>query len=111
MVSMTEVASTTRPLGGPTGRLVTAHRGELCAVFERHGVTNPKIFGSVARGEDRPGSDVDILVDFPPGTGLFAIAQMQAELEDLLGVSVDLVPTAGLKPVVRADVEPDLIAL
>ncbi|MCL2422536.1 MAG: nucleotidyltransferase family protein [Micrococcales bacterium] len=108
---MTDVDAGVRPLTGPTGRLVTAHRTELREVLRRHSVTNPMLFGSVARGDDHPGSDVDILVDFPPGTGLFSIAQMQAELEEVVGVDVDLVPAAGLKPVVRARVEPDLIAL
>jgi len=107
MVDMTDVASRT----GPVGRLVAAHRSELREVLSRHGVTNPRVFGSVARGDDRPDSDVDILVDLPPGTGLFAIARMQAELEGILGVDVDLVPAAGLKPLVRATVESDMVAL
>lgn len=99
------------PLSGPTGRLVTAHRGELRDVLHRHGITNARVFGSVARGDDHETSDVDLLVEFAPGTGLFTIARIQAELEEILGVSVDLVPEAGLKATVRGRVEHDLIAL
>lgn len=65
---MTEIATPTRrPLSGPTGRRVAAHRGELREVLHRHGVTNPEIFGSTARGDAHEDSDVDLLVDFAPG--------------------------------------------
>ncbi|MFT3877652.1 MAG: nucleotidyltransferase family protein [Propioniciclava sp.] len=74
-------------------------------------MTNARVFGSVARGEEGPSSDLDLLVDFPPRTGLLAMARMQAELESLLGVEVDLVPDAGLKPAIRATVEQDLVPL
>lgn len=109
---MTEVAAPShQPLAGPTGRVVIAHRRELRAVLRRHGVTNPRIFGSVARGDDHVGSDLDLLVDFPPGVGLIKFGTIQAELEAILGVEVDLVPGSGLKRAVRDRVEPDLIVL
>lgn len=110
--SMTETAAPARkPLSGPAGQRVAAHRGELREVLHRHGVTNPEVFGSAARGDDREGSDVDILVDFPPGTSIIDIIGIQHELEDLLGVHVDLVPRNGLKERVRARAAKDLIAL
>jgi len=110
--AMTDTAThAVEPLGGPTGRLVTAHRSELREVLHRHGVTNARLFGSVVRGDDHEGSDVDLLVRFAPGTGLFAIAGIQRELEEILGVEVDLVPDSGLKDKVRQRVERDLIAL
>ncbi|MGL4744288.1 MAG: nucleotidyltransferase family protein [Dermatophilaceae bacterium] len=105
------VAPVVELLSGPTGRLVSAHRVQLREVLRRHGIRSAGVFGSVARGEDHEGSDVDLLVDFPPGIGLFAIAGIQAELEDILGVEVDLVSQSSLKDSVRARVEPDLIAL
>jgi len=109
---MTEVAAPTRrPLSGPTSRLVAAHRRELNDVLRRHGVTNARIFGSVARGDDHEGSDLDLLVDFAPGTSLVDIIGIQDELESVLGAGVDLVPDKGLKERVRASAEPDLIAL
>jgi predicted nucleotidyltransferase len=109
--SMTELAPALRPLAGPTGRLVAAYRRELKDVLRRHGVTNARIFGSVARGDDHEGSDLDLLVDFPPGTSLVDIIGIQDELESVLGAAVDLVPDKGLKERVRASAEPDLIAL
>jgi predicted nucleotidyltransferase len=89
---------------------LAAHRGELREVLRRHGVTNPEV-GSAARGDDREGSDVDMLVDFPPGTSIINIIGIQHELEDILGVHVDLVPHNGLKERVRARVAKDLVAL
>lgn len=109
---MTKVAtSARRPLSGPTGRLVSTHRSEMRDSLRRHGVTNARIFGSVARGDDHEGSDLDLLVDFAPDTSLLDIIGIQMELEELLGISVDLVPSTGLKERVRASAEPDLIAL
>jgi predicted nucleotidyltransferase len=99
------------PFSGPTGRLVAAHRNELLDVLRRHGVTHARVFGSVARGDDHEGSDLDLLVDFAPGTSLVDVAGIQLELEDLLGVSVDLVPAKGLKERARASAERDLIRL
>lgn len=99
------------PLRGPVGRRVSAHRSELLAVLDRHGVRNARVFGSVARGEDRGDSDVDLLVVLPENTGLLTIARIEAELEAILGTTVDLVSAGGLKPAVRSRIEPDLVAL
>jgi predicted nucleotidyltransferase len=76
-----------------------------------HGVSNLRVFGSVARGEDRPDSDVDLLADLPPGLSLFGLSRLEADLEGILGTRVDLIPAADLKPGVRERVESDLIAL
>jgi predicted nucleotidyltransferase len=65
----------------------------------------------VARGEDRPDSDVDLLVDLPPDIGLLGLGRVQAELEAILGTKVDLVPASDLKPAVLARAERDLVAL
>jgi predicted nucleotidyltransferase len=69
------------------------------------------VFGSVARGEDRPDSDVDLLADLPAGLSLFGLGRAEADLEAILGTRVDLIPAADLKPAVRARVEGDLVAL
>lgn len=109
---MTQSAAPVRkPLGGPTGRRVAARRDELLEVLRRHGVTNPEIFGSAARGDDHEGSDVDLLVDFAPGTSIIDIIGIQQELEALLDVPVDLIPRSGLKPRVRARAEKDFLPL
>lgn len=100
-----------KPLSGPTGRRVAAHRGELLDVLRRHGVTNPEIFGSAARGDDREDSDVDLLVDFAPGTDIIDVIGIKRELEDVLGVPVDLVPRNGLKERLRSRAAKDLLPL
>ncbi|MBD8869892.1 nucleotidyltransferase family protein [Nocardioides donggukensis] len=109
---MSETAAPARkPLSGPTGQRVAARRGELLEVLRRHGVTNPEIFGSAARGDDREDSDVDLLVDFPAGTDIIDMIGIKRELEDVLGVPVDLVPRNGLKERVRARAAKDLLPL
>lgn len=62
---------------------------------------NPGVFGSVARGEDKDGSDIDILVDALPGSTLFTLGGLQTELETLLKVKVDLVTSGGLRETMR----------
>lgn len=92
-------------------RAVDDHRDELVAALASLGGTNPRLFGSVARGDDTDHSDIDLLVDLAPGSGLLALMRMQAEAERLLGVAVDIVPTDGMKPDVRASSARDAIPL
>jgi len=77
---------------------VRRRRDEIIEVLAAHGLTNVGVFGSVARGEETSTSDIDLLVDIAPGTGLFPLLRAQGHLESLLGRDVDLVPRAGLKP-------------
>ena len=60
------------------------------ALTMRHGAANPRVFGSVACGQEREGSDIDILVDAMPGATLFDLGALQVALEELLGSPVDL---------------------
>ena len=98
-------------LSGPVGRRLRARRREVTAAAAAHGVTNLRVFGSVARGEDRSDSDVDLLADLPPGMGLFGLGRVQADLEAILGTRVDLVPAPDLKPDIRPRAERELVAL
>lgn len=98
-------------LTGPIGRRLRRRRTELVRIAAEHGVHVLGVFGSVARGEDRPDSDVDLLVEFPEGMGMLGFGRVREELEDLLGCSVDLIGEADLKPGVRPLVESDLIRL
>ncbi len=98
-------------LSGPVGRQVRRKRRALVVAAAAHDVTNLRVFGSVARGEDRPGSDVDLLVDLPPHMGLLGLGRVQADLEAILGAKVDLAPASDLKPAVRARADRDLVAL
>jgi predicted nucleotidyltransferase len=96
---------------GPIGRRLRRRRGAVLALAAKHGMSNLQVFGSVARGQDGPDSDLDLMVRPPEGAGLFAIARFAEELEELLRVRVDVVPQGTLKARVRSRVEPDLVAL
>jgi predicted nucleotidyltransferase len=66
------------------------NREAIRAAVERRRMANPRVFGSVLRGEDREDSDLDILVDAPPGTSLLALCGLENDLEALLGVRVEV---------------------
>lgn len=67
----------------------------------RFPTTNPRVFGSVLHGNDEEGSDLDLLVDPLPGATLLDLGGLQVELEELLGVSVDLLTPGDLPPKIR----------
>jgi hypothetical protein len=98
-------------LSGPVGRRLRSRRRQVIAAAAAHGVSNLRVFGSVARGEDRPDSDVDLLADLPPGMGVFGLGRVQADLEAILQARVDLVPAQDLKPDIRPRAERELVAL
>jgi hypothetical protein len=83
----------------------------LVAAAEKYGATNVRVFGSVARGEDTPDSDIDILVDLSPRSSLITLGRLEREIRDVLGVPVDVVPAEGLRPAVRAEAEKEAILL
>ena len=70
----------------------------------RFHVRNPRVFGSVLHGTDKDGGDLDLLVDPQPGTTLFDLGGLQVELEDMLGVPVDVVTPGDLPARIRAQV-------
>jgi hypothetical protein len=81
----------------PIERLFEHHRDDIRQIAARHHGRAIYIFGSVARGDARPGSDLDFLVDFEPGSSLFDLMRITDELEELLGCRVDVVSRGGLK--------------
>lgn len=91
-------------------RLFEAGRKEVLRLARKHGATNVRVFGSVARGEAAAGSDVDLLVEMRPGRTLLDQAALMLDLEALLGCEVDVVTERGLRGRVRdralADAEP-----
>ena len=74
------------------------------AAAARFRTANPRVFGSVVHGNDADGSDIDLLVDPLPGTTLFDLGGLQVELEELLGVPVDLLTPGDLPVKFRAQV-------
>jgi uncharacterized protein len=101
----------TEALSGRLGRLVRRHRDEIMRAAAAHGARNVRIFGSVARGDEHPGSDVDVLVDLEPARGLFTLMRLERDLRELLGVDVDVIPADSLKEDVRAAAEREVVAL
>ena len=79
-------------------------RSAIREAANRFRVVNPRVFGSVLRGNDEDGSDLDLLVDALPGATLFDLGGLQVELESLLGIHVDLLTPADLPPKFRAKV-------
>ena len=90
---------------------VESNRLQLRRSLRKLGARNVRLFGSVARGDDGPNSDIDLLVDIAPDVGLFALGRMRSEAERILGVSVDIVPANSLKPDVADRVLAEAIAL
>lgn len=80
------------------------NRQAIREATQRFNAANPRVFGSVARGEDGPDSDLDILVDALPQTTLFDLGGLLEELKLLLGVRVDLVTSGGLSARMRTRV-------
>lgn len=79
-------------------------RSAVREAVSRFRTGNPRVFGSVVHGTDQDGSDLDILVDALPGATLFDLGGLQVELEDLLGVHVDLLTPGDLPPTFRDQV-------
>jgi predicted nucleotidyltransferase/DNA-binding XRE family transcriptional regulator len=100
-----------KQLQGPLGARVRQHRQEMKRIAGRHGLTNLRVFGSVARGEEAAGSDIDLLVDIEPGVGLLGLARCQHELQSLLHGAVDLVPARDLKARVARAVYADAVPI
>ena len=83
------------------GRAVAAKRGEILRIAREAGFTNIRIFGSVARGEDGPQSDVDLLVTAPTDVSLLDLARLERSLSDVVGEKVEIVPDSRLRSIVR----------
>jgi hypothetical protein len=80
----------------------------LAQLCEKYGIAELSVFGSVARGEDRPDSDIDLLYVRVPGNDLgMSYFALQEDLEELFGRPVDLVPKEGLHRVIRDQVIAD----
>jgi hypothetical protein len=89
---------------------VRAQAAAIREIVERHGASNPRVFGSVARGEEREGSDVDFLVD-NVRLSLFELVDLTDDLTELLGVSVDVVVDEEVPPRARPRIEREAVPL
>lgn len=84
--------------------LVKEKRTDILRLAAQHGARNVRLFGSVARGEARPDSDIDVLVEFEPGRTLLDRIGLMQDLEDLLGRKVDVVTEKALHRLIRQQV-------
>jgi predicted nucleotidyltransferase len=84
--------------------LLQDQREAILRIAAQHGAHNVRVFGSVARGEARPDSDVDLLVELEPGRSLLDLGGLLMDLQTLLGREVDVVTDKGLRDRIRARV-------
>ncbi len=93
------------------GRRLRHKRRAIAALAAARGAHNVRVFGSVARGQERATSDVDFLVDLDDDVSLVQLVGLRRELSELLGVDVDVVPATALKSRIRDNVMAEAIAL
>jgi predicted nucleotidyltransferase len=91
--------------------LLKSRRNDILQITAKHGAHNVRVFGSVARGEADSQSDIDLLVEFKRGTTLLGHAALIQELEEFLGVKVDVVSDRGLRERIRDRVLNEAVAL
>jgi predicted nucleotidyltransferase len=103
------MTSTTRGDKAPTLQMLRERREEILAAVARHGASNLRVYGSVARGEARPASDIDVLVDVEEGRSLLDLAALHLELEDILGFPVEI--GTDVKPRLRERVRAEAVVL
>jgi hypothetical protein len=82
-------------------------RQDILRVAAKHGAHNIRLFGSTARGEDRPDSDVDLLVEMDPGRSLIDLVALGQDLEELLNRKVDVLTESSVHPAIRPHILAD----
>lgn len=90
---------------------IERNREEILRIAARHGATNVRVFGSVARGDDRSDSDVDLLVEMADDRSLLDLVGLEQDLEELLRRNVDILTDAGIHPALRAQITAEARAL
>jgi hypothetical protein len=90
---------------------IQANKQKILDISKKYGASNIRIFGSYARGEETPDSDLDLLVDMEDGTTLFDRIGLMQELEDLLGVKIDIAKPDNLHDLIRDPVIDEAVKL
>lgn len=93
MLQRLAAAAKPRPSG-----VLKSNKPTIRRLAKEHKAIDVRVFGSVSRGDDRPGSDLDLLVTFSPDASLFDQVGLAQDLEDVLGIHVDVVSAGGLRP-------------
>ena len=86
------------------GKILREKRDQILTIARQYGARNVRIFGSIARGEGKRDSDLDVLVELEPGRSLLDIIAIKQDLEDLLNTKVDVVTEAAVSPYIRDEV-------
>lgn len=96
----------------PQGSIsVSKIRDDVCRIASAHGAGNVRVFGSTGRGEQAASSDLDLLVDMAEGRSLFDLIALSNDLEESLGIEVDVVTEASVSPYMRDRVLDEAVAL
>ena len=95
----------------PTIDLLRSKREEIMVIAAKHGASNIRIFGSVARGEAINTSDLDLLIDLEPERSLFSLIALKQELEEVLDLQIDLAEPHSLHQLVRDRVLQEAVKL
>lgn len=95
----------------PMSEVIQRHRHSILELSERHGAKNVRVFGSMARGEERGSSDVDFLVEAGARTTPFFPGGLVMDLQELLGRSVDVVTESAIAPEIRPEILAEAVAL
>ncbi len=91
--------------------LLSRNREAILRLAAQHGAANVRVFGSVAREDATPDSDVDFLVDMEAGRSLLDLVGLWQDLEDLLGRSVDVISEGGMSPYLRDKIIAEAVPL
>lgn len=89
--------------------LLRRHREQILELAERHGASNIRLFGSVARGDWTPESDIDLLVTLEPGRDYLDLVGLWQDLEALLGCRVDVLSDGGVSPYLKERIHSEAI--
>jgi uncharacterized protein len=92
-------------------KILKDKREKILRITASHGAQNVRVFGSLARGEAGPDSDIDILVELDHGRSLLDIIAIKQDLEDLMECDVDVVTEAAISPYIREQVLKEAISL
>lgn len=94
-----------------TLELLQARRGAILGLAAKHGARKVRLFGSIARGEAGPMSDVDLLVDMEEGRSLLDLVAFWQDVEELVGCRVDVITDGGLSPYLRDRIYSEAVPL